>query len=199
MRKYQCYVCGMLFEKAEEFKNHIIEKHEEGREYLVCKHCGWTCRDLRAHYRTAHPKTKLPTGQHRVTVMYDVSSAKKRRKIPNFQSGTYFSVKNNKELSYRSAWELEVYKCLESANHVLSYHVEPFAIPYTFKGKKHHYYPDILVKFLDGNTQLWEIKPSNQTLLEKNQAKWNSAKAYCMNRGWGFEVITETVISRMKK
>ena len=54
------------------------------------------------------------------------------------------------------------------------------------------------------HTELIEIKPASQTILErvgknkynqaqyvKNQAKWAAATNYCKDRGWEFKILTE--------
>lgn len=201
-RKYQCYVCGIVFDEPKEFKEHIIANHEEGREYLKCPltRCGFPVRDLRAHFRAKHKYDKLPAGiQHRVAVWYDVRQPTKRKKKTNFKSGTFISKKNNgRVLHYRSGWEEEVYKILEEKQDVVSYAVEPFPVAYYWHDRSRQYYPDLQVVFIDGHVEIWEIKPSNQTKNQQNQAKWNSCKHYCAIRNWTFEVITEQRIEHMK-
>lgn len=202
-RKFQCFICGIVYKTYDEMRKHVFEAHEEGREYLVCpvKYCGAPVRDLRQHFRSRHPACKCPeNGQIRATVMYDVSTPNKRKKLPNFKEGFIVSDKNHgKKMHYRSGYEKEVYECLEKLQDVTKYDVEPFSVTYYFKGKKKQYFPDLLVEFNDGNVEIWEIKPSNQTVLEQNQAKWNAAKHYCQLRGWHFDVYTETRIEQLKK
>lgn len=202
-RKYQCFVCGVVFETYDEMKKHVFEEHEEGREYLVCpvKHCGCPVRDMRFHFRTRHPSLKMPkTGQLRATVMYDVRTPNKRKKLPTFKEGFLISEKNNgKQMHYRSGYEKDVYEALERIGDILKYDVEPFAIDYFFRGKKKQYFPDLIVEYGDGTVEVWEVKPSNQTVLAQNKAKWEAAKHYCAIRGWGFDVITEQRIQQLKK
>ena len=201
-RKFSCFVCGIIFDSPNEFKNHIISTHEEGRVYLICpnKSCGWPCRDLRFQFRNTHPSCKCPEDrQLRATVMYDLKTPGKKKKIPNFQNGFHISAKTGKKMHFRSGYEREVYECLDKLGEVLRYEVEPFSIPYFFKGKKKNYYPDLLVEFSSGAIEIWEIKPSNQTALEQNKAKWDAAKYYCQLRGWSFEPITEQRIGQLKK
>lgn len=202
-RVWQCFVCGECQDNALAFKSHVIETHEEGREYLMCPVplCGWPCRDLRAHFRKSHPSYKCPKDrQLRATIMYDVRSPSKRKRLPNFQSGFYVSAKNQgKQMHYRSSWEKQVYECLEQMGDVLRWAVEPFSIPYYYRGKQKQYYPDILVEFADGSKEIWEVKPANQFQLAQNKAKWAAAKHYCQLRGWNFEPITEQRIQQIKK
>jgi len=202
-RKFCCFVCAEIFNTYPEMRDHIIEGHEEGREYLVCplKHCGCPVRDLRLHFRTKHPSVKCPqNGQLRATVMYDTKNPNKKRKLPNFKEGYIISEKNNgKQLHYRSGYELEVYESLEKIGDVLRYEVEPFSVEYFFRAKKKQYFPDLLVEYSDGAIEIWEIKPANQCKLMQNQSKWNAAKHHCQLRGWSFQVISEDDIMNLKK
>ncbi len=204
VRQYCCFVCGRNFKQFEEFKEHIIENHEEGREFVLCplERCKCPVRDVRAHFRACHKQEKIPTtGQMRVLVWNDVKDPKsKRKRKPTFREGYFVSEKNNgKPMHYRSGYEEEVYKCLENLNEVESYDVEPFPINYWFKGEAKSYFPDLIVHFTDGHTEVWEIKPKNQTTLEVNDAKWTAANNYCMTRNMDFKVLTERGIELLKK
>lgn len=35
-RKYQCFVCATQFLDFDEYKKHIIDSHDEGRDYVKC-------------------------------------------------------------------------------------------------------------------------------------------------------------------
>ena len=56
---------------------------------------------------------------------------------------------------------------------------------------------DLIVNFMDGRRQVWEVKPSNQTDLEMNKNKWRAAEEACKIRGWSFEVFTEQRIDKL--
>jgi hypothetical protein len=207
-RKYCCFVCGMTYSGEDAFakyKNHILDKHEEGRDFICCafEYCKAPVRDLVAHCKARHPNQPIPKikGQSTATVWRDFSAKKDktpRVKKPKFRQGWFDSQKNQKRFNYRSGYESTVYSLLESDNDVLAYDVEPFEIPYIFKGKEHKYIPDIIVHFLDGHTEICEIKPSNQTALEKNKCKWYAAGILCESRGWKFTVLTEVGIDRLR-
>lgn len=202
VKKFQCFVCGVILDNYDLFKTHIIERHEEGREYLLCPllHCQAPVRELGIHFKTRHPSTTLPKNiQHRVSVMYDTRSPDGRKKKVSFKSGFFESEKNKKPMHYRSSWEETVYKLLEVRGDVLSYDVEPFKVAYHYARKEHNYFPDLIVKYVDGRIEVMEIKPSNQTNLKQNQAKWQACEYFCKLRGWVFTVVTETVIEKMKK
>jgi len=201
-RKYQCFVCGVYFEEFEQFKTHIVETHEEGREYIVCPcdHCQAPVRDLRMHFKVKHPHMNMPpVAMTKAIVMKDLSAkGKVKNKKPQFREGWYHSTKMNKKIHYRSGYESTIYELLDADVDVLAFEEEPFKIAYLHKGKQHQYIPDILVRFITGRIEIWEVKPANQTLLEQNQNKWSAAADVCKTRGWDFVVITEKGITNLK-
>jgi len=201
-RKYRCFVCGVDYVDYDEFKDHVTGEHEEGREYILCKICGAPVRDLGLHYKVKHPGKKMQTGQRRATIWYDFSGQKRKTKRPNYKQGTHISPKNDwEEMTYRSGYELEVYKLLDEINEVRRYEVEPkdCVTPYYWNGKWRKYHPDLKVIFNDGHTEIWEIKPANQTDYNQNRAKWDAAAAKMGDHGWTFGVKTEQGINRLRK
>ena len=128
----------------------------------------------------------------------DPKSRRKKRQVA-FNDGDFVSKKNGKKIHYRSGYELEVYKCLEQMNSVVSFAGEPFGVPYWFQGEKHQYFPDVMVQFADGHVEVWEVKPKSQTSYEINDAKWTAAAKYCEARNWHFEVKTEYGIKELRE
>ena len=201
-RIFTCFVCGMCYEKFEEFSAHIITAHEEGRDYVLCplERCKAPVRDVRAHFKFAHKNEPLPKkGMMKAIVWHDIVKKEKTKvRKPKFREGFYFSTKMNKQFHYRSGYELKTYELLDKEIDVLSYDVEPFEIQYIHKGKSHHYIPDLIVRYIDRHVECIEIKPSSQTLLEVNKAKWSAAERACKTRGWRFVVLTEIGIDALK-
>lgn len=204
-RKWMCFVCGREFEGYDEYKTHIVENHEEGREYVICPlvRCGAPVRDVRLHFKAKHPSEKeVPkVGQMKALVWKDQSTrgGKLKQRKPKFREGYLISSKNGgKEMHYRSGYECEVYECLECLPEIVKYDVEPFKVQYTFDGEVHEYNPDLSVLFDDGHVEIWEIKPANQTSLPRNTAKWSACQQHCETRGWNFMVLTEKGIGKLK-
>lgn len=104
-----------------------------------------------------------------------------------FKHGTYFSTKMNKEVIYRSSYELAYYKILDEDNTVKNWEAECIRIPYLFEGKMHTYFPDLLI---NGN-EIHEIKPVNLIKHPKNIAKQEAAEKFCLDRNWKYVYITE--------
>jgi predicted Abi (CAAX) family protease len=111
---------------------------------------------------------------------------------------------------YRSSWEMSVMLFCDNNPSVQQWSSESVKIPYRdpLTGKQTVYVPDFLVIYLDKNqkrhAELWEIKPANQTLIEKvgknpynqaqfvkNQAKWAAATAWCQKQGIKFRILNE--------
>lgn len=202
-RVYQCYVCGERLDTFEAFKEHIVQNHEEGREYVLCplERCKAPVRDLKAHFKAKHPYDKMPKkGMSRALVWKDISTkeGKMNTKKPHFRDGYMTSEKNGKEMHYRSGMECEVYELLERWDLVHKYEEEPFPVRYFFHGLQHDYYPDIRITYTDGTVEIWEVKPSSQTEIGRNKAKWAACNEYCLARQWKFMVFTERGLDKLR-
>jgi hypothetical protein len=115
-----------------------------------------------------------------------------------------------KDPLYRSSWELTFMQFCDNNPSIQQWASESIKIPYRdpLTGKHTVYVPDFLIVYLDKNykkhVEVIEIKPANQTLLErvgknpynqaqyiKNMAKWEAASSWCKNQGIKFRVINE--------
>ena len=119
------------------------------------------------------------------------------------------------KIIYRSSWECKVMSWVDSNKDEIAWSSEEVVIPCKspVDNRLHRYFPDFLVKVKTKDnkikTLLLEVKPKKQTLPPKqqkritkqyinevstygvNQAKWEAAKEYCIDRKWEFRVITE--------
>jgi hypothetical protein len=200
-RKWQCFVCGKQHDNYDSYKIHILENHEEGREYLKCPSCDAPVRDMRSHFTIKHKNRLMPKGiQMRVGVWHDFKpSGKKKTRKPHFNSGEFDSRKNGAMIKYRSGVERDFYEQLESDLDVVAYQAEPFKVPYCWQGEWHNYIPDLRVDFTDHSIEIWEIKPANQTEYEQNQCKWAAMKNFAEHMGWEFVVQTpEVALGKLK-
>lgn len=201
IRKYQCFVCGRSHNTFDLFKEHIVEKHEEGREYLLCPVCQSPVRDMKSHFSTKHPARKMPSGiQTKVSIWHDFkpSGQKKKTRKPSFRSGEFESKKMGTLIPYRSGLECEFLECLEQDVEVESFYYEDVKIPYCYQGVWKTYIVDLRIKYIDGSTQFVEIKPANQCTLETNKCKWTAADNYAKNIGAEFVVLTEVGLGKLK-
>jgi hypothetical protein len=199
-RKWSCFVCAKTFDGYDDYKTHILDSHEEGREFLKCPDCECPVRDLKMHYKAKHPKRALPTGlQTRVVVWKDFRPGRDGKpkasvRKPQARQGTFTSQKCGVDFQYRSGLEEEFFNLLEQDVDVENWAYEPFKIPYMWRGEWHNYIPDMRINFIDGTTQIWEIKPMNQTDYEQNKCKWAAANNFCSNMGWEFIVQTNEIL-----
>lgn len=116
---------------------------------------------------------------------------------------------------YRSLWERKFMVYCDLNKTILEWGSEEIIIWYRspIDGKPHRYFPDFYIKVKEETGKikkyLIEIKPLRQTsppqkpkrqtkkyLYEayeyaKNQAKWDAAKEWCLDRGYEFKVLTE--------
>lgn len=115
-----------------------------------------------------------------------------------------------RNIIYRSSYELKFMNWCDKNTEVLEWGSEEIAIPYRspLDKKVHRYFPDFYLKV--GNKRyLVEVKPhrfTKEPVIPKrktkrflnevmqygvNLAKWESAKEFCLDRGWEFMLITE--------
>lgn len=123
---------------------------------------------------------------------------------------------------YRSGWEKRVMDALDANSNIVRWSSEEVVIPYIspVDNRPHRYFVDFYVEAIgrDGSVRkmLLEVKPVAQTQPPKtpkrktkryitevmtygvNQAKWEAAKEFCLDRGWEFAVITEQELFKKK-
>lgn len=116
----------------------------------------------------------------------------------------------NRKPRYRSGWEFTFMQFCDNNKHVLKWASEAISIPYKhpLTGKMTMYIPDFFVVYVNRYNkqiaEIVEIKPKKQSLIESkvasvkdrmivaiNHAKWAAAKAYCLQNGFTFRVVTE--------
>lgn len=200
-RKWQCFVCGRNHDDALSFKDHVITEHDEGREYIKCPVCDYPVRDMKLHFKCKHPNRVMPKNlQMRVQVWKDFApNGKKRGKTrTNARQGYFPSKKMGKDIWYRSGFECEFYEGLEQDADILGFHAEPFKVPYYFGGKWHDYIPDLKVDYIDGTSEIWEIKPDAHVDYAQNQAKFAAMNDYAANMGWVFIVQTQDALEQLR-
>jgi len=140
--------------------------------------------------------------------------------MKTYYSGKYKIINREKYIGnpdniiYRSSWELKCLIWFDKNPDIIQFGSEELIIPYIspVDGKPHRYFPDFFVKSKTKNgikTMVIEIKPYKQTVPPKqrkkvtklyitevttwgvNQAKWEAAKQYCLDRKWEFKILTE--------
>ena len=120
-------------------------------------------------------------------------------------------VGNTKQIVYRSLLERRFMRYCDLNEDILYWASEELPVRYynPLDKKYHRYFQDFVVKTVNNDKYMIEIKPSRQVAKPKppkkktksymresfeyikNQAKWQAAKSYCDDNGMQFKVITE--------
>ena len=120
-------------------------------------------------------------------------------------------VGNTKQIVYRSLLERRFMRYCDLNEDILYWASEELPVRYynPLDKKYHRYFPDFVVKTVNNDKYMIEIKPSRQVVKPKppkkktksymresfenikNQAKWQAAKSYCDDNGMQFKLITE--------
>ena len=115
--------------------------------------------------------------------------------------------------TYRSSWEWTFMNFCDNNKSIIKWASEAIQIPYRdpLTARQTVYVPDFFIQYLDKKgrmiTELIEIKPASQTILErvgknkynqaqfiKNQAKWKAANMWCQQQGIKFRILNENDI-----
>ena len=116
---------------------------------------------------------------------------------------------------YRSLWERKFMVYCDTRPNILEWGSEEMFVWYRspIDNKPHRYFPDFYIKVKEATGQIKkyiiEIKPQRQTApppkpkrqtqgyireayeYARNQAKWEAAREWCLDRGYEFRVFTE--------
>ena len=120
-----------------------------------------------------------------------------------------------RNIVYRSLWERKFMVYCDKNENILEWGSEEVVVPYhsPIDNRYHRYFPDFYIKVRESTGKIKkmiiEIKPYRQCIepkiqkkktrgyiyevmeYAKNQAKWNAAKEWCLDRGYEFKVLTE--------
>lgn len=108
--------------------------------------------------------------------------------------GFYWSEKNQKDIHYRSSYELKAYNILEKNNDVVKYEIEVFKIPYVDKNKQKRYtVPDLLVFYKDNSKMIIEVK-SDYYLSRTDMNKIDAVKKFSKDNNLKFSLWTEKIL-----
>ena len=120
-------------------------------------------------------------------------------------------VGNTKQIVYRSLLERRFMRYCALNEDILYWASEELPVRYynPLDKKYHRYFPDFVVKTVNNDKYMIEIKPSRQVANPKppkkntksymresfeyikNQAKWQAAKSYCDDNDLEFKIISE--------
>jgi len=111
------------------------------------------------------------------------------------KSGHFFSKKNNKNIFFRSSYELAFFRILEKKKEVIKYEVAPFFIPYKdINEVDRNYIPDILIFYDKGQKELVEIKSEWEVNNPEVKVKSKAAEKFCILKKYKWSILTEKQI-----
>jgi len=120
-------------------------------------------------------------------------------------------VGNTNQIVYSSLLERRFMRYCDINDDIMYWASEELPVRYysPLDKKWHRYFPDFVVKTVNNDKYMIEIKPYRQALKPKppkkktksymresfeyikNQAKWSAAREYCSDNGMEFKIITE--------
>ncbi|BAJ73199.1 DNA-directed RNA polymerase, sigma subunit (sigma70/sigma32) [Microbacterium testaceum StLB037] len=111
-------------------------------------------------------------------------------------AGSFHFDKLRREVFYESSLELTALSFLENSTDIAWYQEQPLAIPYTWRGRPHVYYPDVLAATRTGQCLIIEVKPLVNMPIALNLAKAAAARVYAHRHGWGWVTVDGALTSR---
>lgn len=125
---------------------------------------------------------------------------KKKKRRGHYQRGVYTSTKTGQVCKFRSGWEEKVMVYLDSEPLVVTWSYEQTVIEYVsnIRTKKvRRYYPDFLVTFSDGHSEVIEVKPKRKLDQMTVKKKTAAAQTWCESRGMTYRILTEIELKDM--
>jgi len=116
-----------------------------------------------------------------------------------YQTGNFHSIKSNKDLWFRSSYELAAFIKLENDDSVKTFDVCNFHIKYSFQGRIRRYFPDILIEYVDETKEIVEIKPKCRLDESIIVAKKQALDEYCFKNNIKSSFWTEDNLPINKK
>ena len=122
---------------------------------------------------------------------------------------------NPHNVIYRSLWERKFMVYCDNNTSILEWGSEEVIIPYLspWDGRIHRYFPDFYIKVKQSDDSIKkyiiEVKPKKQCVKPSkkgkhygkylreartyaiNEAKWDAAREFCLDRGYRFRILTE--------
>lgn len=106
-------------------------------------------------------------------------------------NGLFPSFKTGRMVWFESFLERDFIQLLEFDPSVVTFAEQPLTLAYVHQGQPRHYTPDFHVQYASLRQVLVECKPTVFVDHEDNPLKFAAARAWCAERGWTFQVVTE--------
>ena len=137
-------------------------------------------------------KEKKRRGLGKVNVYFNKKAGNKET---TYCTGKHKSPKCDKEMTYRSSYELRHFLNLDANTEVSKYYSEVIEIPYKDdKGTNRKYIPDLIVVYKDGTIEVHEIKPKEMLKDGNVQRKAKACRKFLsesLDQSVKYKFITE--------
>lgn len=123
----------------------------------------------------------------------------KRKRKGHYIRGTYTSPIAG-ECKFRSGWEYKLMIHLDASPDVEFWSYEKTVIEYVSNvrtKKVRKYYPDFLVRYKDGRTELIEVKPKRKLEQATIKKKMAAALLWCAEHGMTYRIVTEIQLKEL--
>lgn len=145
-------------------KRHDIQLSEAGRERVK--------RDVSAAIKKATKKSMgVEARQKRSAAM----AKRKSRGLKTYKGSTVKSKKGG-TIQTKSSYETAYVHQLDDNPLVESFQYEAIVLKYRYKKLNRNYVPDFVVRFVDGHTEIHEVKPKALCNNARNKAKFAAAR-----------------------
>ena len=115
-----------------------------------------------------------------------IQKMKQYRRSSNYKTGDYYSTKMNRTFHYDSSYELIRFKQLDADPKVKTWEKNTtLMIPYIFKGRTHHYFPDLIID----DTTIEALNFIDDPLIKIKHA---AAIDYCSKNNYLFSTVLES-------
>ena len=124
---------------------------------------------------------------------------RKKKRKGHYIRGTYTSPIAG-ECKFRSGWEYKIMIHLDSSPDVEFWSYEKTVIEYVSNvrtKKVRKYYPDFLVRYKDGRTELIEVKPKRKLEQATIKKKMAAALLWCAEHGMTYRIVTEIQLKEL--
>ncbi len=111
------------------------------------------------------------------------------------RTGEIYLSKAKKVVQYESGIERKVLLFLENNEYVSEINTQCIVIPYEYADKEREYYPDIVIKTVNNEICVLEVKTFFQMPIYQNVLKFRAMHEFCKKNGMGYTIIDERMRS----
>lgn len=186
-------------------KRHPVQKKDNPKQCAICeksfaakrestKYCSAQCyfKDEEAALRRGLPHKGKKLSEYVKQAISAANSERNAESAYTYGTNGHHDSPKAGNIFYRSSYEQKSYQLLDNDATVIHYQPEPFVIKYINQdGNVRRYRPDILIEKGE-QTILVEVKPQWKLSDPTTQLKLEAGRQYAAQKGWMFEVWTET-------